>query len=206
MDAESIRAVSSSIAASAGILIPSTLPLLDAGSLRNQDEIVDRLLVLTAVAAASYGFDRPKALAWLAQEELDGLLTREEALFLKSGKGKKEVFAVQIEGMWALAWGVALVSKLDFWKDCDDHFVSLLPNLKIGESGRKLRDSARLRPHKEIFASCDLAYCLHWALRQADIQGASPLGGLKHYVVVERRRALEWSLGSDGWDAVSLDT
>jgi hypothetical protein len=206
MGSDPIRAISSSIAASAGILIPSTLPLLDAGSLRNREEIVDRLLVLTAVAATSYGFDRSKALAWLAQEKLDGLLTQDEALFLKEGKGREEVFQVQIEGMWALAWCIALVQDLDFWQDCDSQFVSKLPNLKVGESGRKLRDAARLRPLKEVFAACDLAYCLHWALRQAEIDGARPPGGLKHYVVVERRRALEWTLGSDSWDAVSLDT
>jgi hypothetical protein len=161
---------------------------------------------LTAVAAASYGFDRAKALAWLRQEELETSLTNTELHFLEKGEGRPQLFQAQIEGMWALAWALGLVPQLDFWKDCDSRFVAQLPNLKISQSSAELRSKAKLRPTDDVVAACDLAYCLHWTIRQAEIEGKQPRTGLKPYVVVERRRALEWLLSSESWDSVSLDT
>jgi hypothetical protein len=205
--ATEIRARSLSIASKAGLSIPATLPLLETGlHLRSQDEAVSRLLCLNAVAAASYGFDKAKALDWLRQEKLTTLLTDAEIRFLERGEGSPQVFQVQVEGMWALGWAISLVSQLDFWKDSDNRFVTLLPNLKANQSSAEWRQKAKLRPTDDVVAACDLAYCLHWAVRQSEIEGKQPPARLKPYVVVERRRALEWLLSEERWDAVSLDT
>ncbi len=187
--------------------MPETLPLLDDGMpTRPTADAVNRLLTLTAVAAASYGFDKAKALAWLKQEKIDDLLTPTESKFLVAGEGNPQAFQMQIEGMWALAWALNMVPQLDFWKDCDDRFVATLPNLKISQSGADWYSKARIRAADEIVASCDLAYCLHWCVRQAQLEGKTPPGRLKAHVVTERRRALEWLLSEDNWDTVSLDT
>jgi hypothetical protein len=181
--------------------------VLDTGlKLRNQDEVLNRLLCLTAVAAASYGFDRAKSLAWLSQENLKASLTEAELRFLERCEGQPQLFQVQVEGMWALAWALSLVPQLDFWKDCDSRFVGQLPNLKVSQSSDELRRKAELRPADEVVAACDLAYCLHWAIRQAEIERRQPPAGLKPYIIVERRRALEWLLSDESWDSVSLDT
>jgi hypothetical protein len=195
------------IAARAGIAIPASLPLLDTHlSVRPTQEAVDRLLTMTAIAAASYGFDRDKGLAWLKQERLDGMMTPAEQTFLVQGKGPVGEFQVQIEAMWALAWALGIVAKLDFWKGCDKSFAAMLPNLKISASSARLRSTAKMRPIDEITESCDLAYCLHWAVRQARLESRDPPGQLKAYVIEERRRALEWLLSNERWDSVSLDT
>jgi len=134
-----IRDQSVRCASACGLSIPSTLPLLEAGiRARSQDEDVNRLLCLHAMAAASYGFDKVKALDWLRQEHLDDLLTGTERRFLEQGEGNPQSFKVQVEGMWVLAWALSLVPHLDFWKDCDNQFVTSLPNLKTGESGAEL--------------------------------------------------------------------
>lgn len=108
--------------------------------------------------------------------------------------------------MWALAWALGLVQELDFWKDCDNGFVTMMPNLKTEESGEEVRSKSRLRPVDELASACDTAYCLHWAVRQSELEGKRPPDALKPYVVIERRRALEWLLGDEPWDALSLDT
>jgi hypothetical protein len=207
METEQIRAKSLRILAKAGLSIPIGLPVLDDGlQPRHQDEVLNRLLCMSPVAAASCGFDRAKSLAWLRQEKLVGSLTDAEIGFLERGEGPPEHFQAQIEGMWALAWALSLVLQLDFWKDCDNRFVALMPNLKVSQSGSELRRKAQLRPVGDLVAACDLAYCLHWVIRQAEIEGKEPPSGLRSYVIVERRRALEWLLSTESWDSISLDT
>jgi hypothetical protein len=207
MDVNAIRLLSMDNAAKAGLSIPAHLPRLEDGLiLRSRDDAVSRLLCLTAIGAASYGFDKAKSLAWLRQERLEAGLTKGEVAFLHEGEGLPQLFQVQIEGMWALAWALNFVAILDFWKNCDSRFVTMLPNLKANEAGDKWRLNARLRQPHEVIAACDLAYCLHWAVRQAEIERKPAPGNLKPYVVVERRRALEWLLSDEPWDGISLDT
>lgn len=207
MEIKQIRALSVSVAAKAGITIPASLPLPDEGmAVRDATEAVNRLLVLNVVAAVSCGFDRAKALAWLKQEKLDGLLTPAELAFVENGVGTPQSFQFKIEAMWALAWALGMVPQLDFWKDCDSRFAASLPNLKINQSGREWHRRAKIRSTVDLIVACDLAYCLHWAVRQAQLEGKPLPARLKPYVVEERRRALEWLLSSESWDAVSLDT
>jgi hypothetical protein len=189
------------------IIIPRTLPLLEPVlHLKTLTEVLDRLFCLHAMAASSFAFGTAKALAWLQQERLEDCLVDVESDFLHRSVGDKRQFQLQIEGMWALAWCVGFHAELDFWKDCDDRFVQMLPNLKIGASSSDLRSQARTRPLDEVIGACDLAYCLHWAIRQAELDGTEPPAKLKPHVVVERRRALEWLLSELPWDEIELDT
>jgi hypothetical protein len=134
------------------------------------------------------------------------MLEKGEIAFLQQGVGAPQCFQVQIEGAWALAWALKFVGALDFWTDCDSRFVTLLPNLKINQSADEWRQSAQFRRTEEIVAACDLGYCLHWAIRQAEIERKPPPAQLKTYVVVERRRALDWLLSNESWETISLDT
>lgn len=191
----------------AGIVIPDGLPLMDDGlALRSSTESVDRLLSLNAVAAVAYGFDRAKAMEWVQKEGLDRRLSPSEMAFLTASRGEPRAFQVQVESMWALAWAVGLVVRLDFWTDCDRRFAEMLPNLKVGQSSAPWRQKAHNRQLEEVVAECDLGFCLHWAVRDAELKGLRPPDRLKPFVVVERRRALEWLVGSQDWDSVTLDT
>jgi hypothetical protein len=192
--------------AEVGINVPSSLPLLDDLSLRPAEEILDRLICLHAVAAVARGFDREKAYAWISQEGTLENLTQDERKLILTGAGDLDVFKVQVEGMWALSWVLSIVPRLDFWSGCDSRFVTMLPDLKKGESSSNFRARAQLRSEIEVGIQCDLAYCLHWALREAELKGSQPPRGLTPYIVTERRRALEWAIGTDAWDMISLDT
>lgn len=202
-----IRVQSWESARELGYPVNESLPLLDQSTVtRSRDDIVDRLLAMLCVAARAYGFDNQKATDWLNREAKADLLTDAERRYLKSKIGDRRLFMVQIEGMWALAWSINAVPILDFGKPCAQDFVSRLPDLKSDKSSRPFRGDAELRPASEIVAACDLAYCLHWAITDAQLKGVKIPGKVEAYVVVERRRASEWLLTDEHWDDISLDT
>lgn len=207
MNLNQIRDNSIEEAKQLGVDIPSTLPLLDEGlKVRSASEIISRLLAMNTVAAAAYGFDKIKATTWLQQEGLSGSLSEEERRFLFEDVGQSEKFKVQIEGMWVLAWALGFVNELNFAKDCDSNFVKTLPNLKLNQKSTGFREKTNLRPIEQIISACDLVYCLHWAIRQSEIDKLHPPKILQSRIIVERRRALEWLLSSTAWDQIQLDT
>lgn len=207
MDLESVRQKSIHAARFLGFTVSQSLPLLDDVHITKEaDEIFNRLLCLHAVAACAYGFDRKKARAWLEKEGVYVELTGMERQFIDEGVGDEIGFKFHIEGMWALAWAIGLVANLEFDKGCSSEFVMLLPNLKMGEIGNALRSKIKLRGNNELVMACDLAYCLHWVIRQAQLVDDEVPGKLQLYIVEERRRALEWILGDCLWNEVSLDT
>lgn len=207
MDRELIRAQSLKTAKGLGYPVNEALPLMDdVHTSRSVSEIIERLLCLHAAAACAYGFDRSTARAWLDKELLLSHATAAERQFIEHGNGDPNRFRVQVEAMWALAWALGVVTHIEFSKKCSDSFAVMLPNLKVNETSSALRSKVRLRTIEELFEACDLAYCLHWAIRQAHLTGGKLPGNVPAFVVEERRRALEWLLDSDPWDAVSLDT
>lgn len=207
MDLKRIREESIRTARELGVDVWPTLPLLDAGlEMRSADETVSRILAMNALAATAYGFDKVRAIDWLKHEVLTDSLTQQERRFLFEDVGQPNRFQVQVEGMWALAWAMRIVNEMNFGKECDNRFAATLPNLKVNQSSEEFRNTASPRPLEQVVAACDLAYCLHWAVRQSELSGKRPPGNLKPYLVVERRRALEWLLTKESWDEVPLDT
>jgi hypothetical protein len=207
VDPKSVRQHSQEIAMAMGVEIASSLPLIEPISRpKSKEAITDRLLCLHVVAACSYGFDYDKGFEWLGREQLANSLTERESEFLKKGIGEKTTFQFSIEGMLALSWVLGLARELDFSAECSRDFFFLMPNLKQAQSSSALRDQIRLRSTEEIFAAVDLAYCLHWAVRNAAI-GKQVIDSLaKSYVIAERRRALDWVSSDQAWDDVALDT
>jgi hypothetical protein len=204
---ESIRQSSIAVTTALGYPVNPHLPLLDVSAVvRSISEIVGRIFAMHGVAAAAYGFDRRGALSWLRRESCDEFLTPTEMDFLESGLGDRQVFTDQVEGLFALTWAVNIVRSLDFSLPCPNEFVFHLPNLKAEQDGEDFRIKARLRPPEEIVTATDLAYCLHWAIRDAQLRGTKIPDKVEPYVIVERRRALEWLLADECWDDVSLDT
>ncbi len=104
------------------------------------------------------------------------------------------------------SWAIGIVPKLDFGKECDSKFVTMLPNLKIEETSHVLRSKIKPRAINEIIATCDIAYYLHWAVRQAHLTGSTSFGKVQLYVIEERHRALEWLLSNHQPDKVPHDT
>lgn len=206
MDMTAIRQASWGVASRLGFAANDALPLLDASTVtRSIDEIVNRVFGILSLAASAYGLDRKKALAWLEREGSLEILTSTEREFLGGSQMNPTPFMEQIEGMWALCWSLKAVPDLDFSKPCAGDFVKLLPDLKKDEAGAAFRAKVSLRDSEEVIAKCDLAYCLHWGVVHAGLTGKLKKA-ITLYVIVERRRSLEWLLSDESWDEVRLDT
>jgi hypothetical protein len=207
MNFADLRNASHSEARRLGYATNPSLPLLDANlCLRLKNQITLRALTLHCVVAASHGFPKERSLEWLHREHLTDSLAPKERAFLIGPVTDAIQFQVQGECLWVFAWVLGRVERLDFAQPAPDYLVTLYPDLKKSESSAQWREHLSLRPQAEVLAACDLAYCLHWAINQSRVNGRKRTASLKPYVIVERRRALEWLLGQAEWDDVELDT
>lgn len=192
-----------------GYPVNPDLPLLDdVGVCRGLSQATDRFLCLYAMVASSYGYPKEKALSWLTREGVSSALAESEHSYLNEAATKNQDAAKQwqVEGLWALAWCLSCHDDLDFSDSCSDDFIQMLPDISKNASTKSFRGTLKVRGLGEFLEQLDLAYCLHWAIREAEAQGQRPPGQVPPNVVVERRRALEWMAGEGGWDEVSLDT
>jgi len=205
IDATAMRQRSLAKAAALGFPINPSLPLLEEIELRRtKDQVVDRILGILCVGAVAYGFERGRAVSWLERESREWLLTPAETAFMQ-GDSVDRIFKEQIEGGWALSWAVGLVEGLDFFAPCSSDFVRLLPDVKNDEPAESFRAQVRLRPIEAIAGTLDLSYCLHWAIVDGELHSRG-MQRLPPYVVIERRRALEWLTTDTPWEQITLDT
>lgn len=208
VDLRAIRNHSLQITSKLGYRTNPSLPLLDPiDSVRSEEEVVSRLLVLHCVVAVAFGFDPTLARRWLATEGIDGRLTDDERRFLAGATApERNRRQVEVEGALALAWSLSLVDSIEYDRPAPDSFVEVLPDLRILESAVGVRGRARIRSVNLILAECDLAYLLHWSIRDTQLRSEPASGTVLPYVVEQRRRSLEWILSDCPWEEVPLDT
>ena len=188
-----------------GLPINPQLPLLeDTLSLRPKLEIVDRSLCVCAMVYRAYGFPEVQVEAWIDREALLPKLSPSEVQFLHGDTSEAAQVQWQVEGLFAFAWLLSLVSEFEWDRRPPDTLINVFPDLRADESSARFRGSSILRPECDALAALDCAYCVHWAaVELALIRRSSPVEGR---AVQERRRVIEWCLGSEEWDEVSLDT
>jgi hypothetical protein len=161
---------------------------------------------MMGVVAVCCGFSGARTRQWLISEGLMMQLTRPELDVIEGRGPRLRKYMMQIEGMWALAWALGLISHLDHGKECSDSFVAMLPDIKAAESATAFRARVSLRSTEELVQELDLEYCLHWIVREAALQGRRPPAHMRADDLIERRRALEWLMSECEWDEVDLDT
>lgn len=194
-----------------GYIINENLPLLEIEkfNIRAIDSIISRILILHGLAAVSYGFNQEIVNSWLENEDLISNMYESELKLINAKKKDQEdiiLFRTQVEASYALCWSVGFVKELNFSQGCPDNFVSILPDLKKKESSNVFRKKAKMLNKNDIIKSLDLAYCLHWAIVELASKGKNNTK-LSSFIIVERRRALEWVLQSNlDWYDINLDT
>jgi len=207
IDGRKLRDGSLAAAANLGFPTNPDLPLTESETaLRPLDEIVDRVLVLSAMIGATLRFGTERARAYLAQENLLHVISPGEQAYLDGDDSEEQFIGGHVEGINALLWALGFVQKIPFDQECSDELVYLLPDMKSSAPSAPFREAASLRPLAEVLAADDLAYCLHWALRESQLSGRPLPGKVRPYVIVERRRALDWMLSNEDWDDLALDT
>ncbi|MCB0770971.1 MAG: DUF4272 domain-containing protein [Flavobacteriales bacterium] len=209
MNMQEIRETNLKVAKGLGYPVNERLPFMDeVNQLRSLADAAERLLCLNAVVACSYGFPKDKAIKWLIREgAFDHLAQSEQDYLYSSSNGATNAQKQwQVESIWALAWCVGCHDDLDFADSCSDSLIQMLPNLAKDVTTEAFKMGLKLRAKSEIVLKADLVYCLHWAVRNAEINGQRTPGKVPANVVAERRRALEWMISQDDWDEVTLDT
>lgn len=175
---------------------------------RSTQEISGRALALHAVVAVSYGFPASEALSWIMSEGLMPSLTREERMFLQGNQTSANRFQMQAEALWVFAWVLGKYPSFDLLKRAPEDLVEHFPDLRKKEHAEAWRGDAALVDPGQLGQWLDLAYCLHWSIREKAIadQKADKVAGVLPASIIERRRALEWLCHEGDWDSVSLDT
>lgn len=185
-----------------------SLPYVESpGWIRPEDDIASRALALSLVLAFAYGFSREKTQRLLERDSLEEDLTPAELSFIKGdSEVPNEEFKLRIEALWALAWALSFVDRLDFSQVCGEHLVHLIPDWKRDDEPSAFRSAAKLRDADDIQRALDLAYCLDWAVAEERLRRIQASDRVPPYVIEQRRRALEWLVLDEDWDDIILDT
>jgi len=181
------------------------LPLMECEilQLRPQQVVAERALALSAVVAISFGLDRSSGRSWLEREGLRGALSAAESSFVEDARSAvASTFQAQVEALGIFAWALGYAPTLQFDQPLPFNLVKIYPDLRNKESSLRFIGACRLRARDELISTLDLAYCLHWC----SVDAPRPLTSSLLHGVAERRRALEWMLSTEDWEAISLDT
>lgn len=178
-------------------------------TVRTKEEIIDRIIPLTIVAAKALEAPPEKMDEFIDRFNARPFFTEEEQAFIaKEGLEPQDQtkFSWRLEAILPLLWSVNLVSDLDVPGDiCDPEFVF---NRVLQHTKQELLDQAELQPISAIADQIDFIYRAHWAVRDAQINEMEPPAALNADVVMERHHALNWLVHylDQEWDDVTTDT
>jgi hypothetical protein len=215
MTAEERKAATEALLRDYGIPINPNLPAIedgDAVTLRSQEAVWRRLVALWGVVGAAMLRRNAFFKEYFAADERRAMLSNDEAAFLFNDAPPEQDrirFSWRLEALMFLAWCAGLVEDpgLPQKPSSAEAILPLYPH-DLGDAAM-LRDALRLRSTAEILDKADLLYRLHWAVRDAHLNGREPPPGINAGMVLEWHHAVNWMVGYDGeddWDAVSTDT
>lgn len=215
MTAEARRAANEALVREHGIAVNPHLPMIeddDGVTLRTEDEVWRRLVALWGVVGAAMLRQNTFFKQYFAGDERRAMLSNDEAAFLFNDAPSEEDvirFSWRLEAMMFLAWCAGLADKpaLPAAPSSAESLLPLYPH-DLADA-LMLRDAIRLRSKAEILDQTDLLYRLHWAMRDAQLNGHEQPPGINPGMVLEWHHAANWMIrleGEDDWDAVSTDT
>jgi hypothetical protein len=197
-----------------GIPYLSWLPCIESEEeteLRTAEEIGIRMVCLLCVVGVAYHPTDSSCKDYLKRQGLWKHLTRDELTFLMNPNPDRQTckeFTWRIEAMFVLMWAAGLYKRLPFpvRQVVNQKLINKFPS--FNKSPWPFIHWLTLRPKSQIMDKSDLIYRLHWATRQAEIEGVEPPGGLDPEVVYEWHYAINWITKYDdaAWDCVPTDT
>ncbi len=210
VDPAEIRSLSRAFLASrAWTLPPDSLPFLDtAGQPKTAEQILSRVGATSAVLAVACGCQRPVARRWLRDEGLSDALSPRERDVLDDDVDDLDDVSQTAETLYALAWSVGLIAGADdLGTSVPDTLITAVPHPPPRPRAVAAVRS-RIAPvgQLDLLRALDLTYCLDWAIVDGRLRGEETPSSPSPMVVVGRRHALEWILGDELWDDVSMDT
>ncbi len=215
MTPEARRAASEALLRERGIPVNPALPMIedeDKLSLRSEDALWRRLVALWGVVGAATLRRNAYFKEYFSVGERRAWLSDDEAAFIYTDAPAEEDrirFSWRLEAMVFLAWCGGLVDELPLPEQASsvEAILPLYPH-DLGDASM-LRDALRLRSKAEILDWSDRLYRLHWAVRDAQLNGREPPPGINPGMVLEWHHAANWMTcyeSEDDWDAVGTDT
>ena len=215
MTAEARKAVNEDLLRERGIALNPQLPMIDDDedvTLRSEEDVWRRLVALWGVVSTAMLRQNTFFKEYFTVEERRSMLSNDEAAFLFDDTPAEEDiirFSWRLEGLVFLAWCAGLVDELGLpvAPSSAEAILPLYPH-DLAEAST-LRAAIRLRNKAEILDQADLLYRLHWAVRDAKLNGGEAPAGINPGVVLEWHHAANWMIrdgDQDDWDAVSTDT
>jgi Domain of unknown function (DUF4272) len=199
-----------------GIRVPAMLPPVvgeDEVDLRQALEVAQRALALfvVAVRAESLAGGDEIPIAELRQKRPAAFrtLTPHESSFLEAAAPEQQQivnFAWRYEALFLLQWALGLAPDLPHpSRICD---VRTVARTMLDISEEDFLTRAALRPTAALLDALDLHFRLHWAVRQARLDGKDGANGFDPGVIQERHHALNWLVRYEdaGWDDVDTPT
>jgi Domain of unknown function (DUF4272) len=213
-DARERKARSERELARLGIRVPATLPPVIGEAeveLRPALEVAQRALALFVVAirAESLGAGNDIPIAELQERRPAAfqVLTPNESSFLNTAAPEQQQivnFTWRYEALFLLQWALGLMPDLPHpSRICD---VPAVARTMLDTSEEDLLARAALRPTAAVLDALDLHFRLHWAVRQARLDGKDGVDGLDPGAVLERHHALNWLVRFEDADWDDVDT
>jgi hypothetical protein len=212
MDPREVKARSERTIVALGGKTLEWLPWLDRTEPRESAEVATRALAMHALLQIHFGAPTAVVASWLRDNAAESVLSKRERAILEApdsslSEQDRTSLYWYLESLWALVWAGQLVQELPINHRVGEALATLLPDIKIGEDGRRFRQSFVLRPFRELFEMLDLYYRAHWYARDGHLNG-HPTGVFDLDVIMERRKALEWicDRGVPDWDETEDST
>ncbi|MDP4264881.1 MAG: DUF4272 domain-containing protein [Bacteroidota bacterium] len=178
--------------------------------IRDAGDIAKRLLALTYLNIAADNGEKTEIINFLKSENIwDAVSENEKELFLKDKLTEKEEINIswRSEAIWLMLWAInkADISELPNEQCVIPKMLDKLPEYL--SSTTEFIKTAKRRTITEILDMSDLLYRIHWATRQAQIDGKDIPGGLDAGIVYERHYAINWITNyGENWDDITTDT
>lgn len=178
-------------------------------TIRAKEEVVDRLIALTIVAAKALDAPSTQLQSFIQHFDAMPLLSAQEQQFILNTNAPKTVdaaFSWRIESVWLLLWALQLIPQLDdAEQECD---VTIVFKMVLHATKEELLHRSTLRSNEEILAALDFTYRAHWAVKEALINSYATPAKIQASVIYERHYALNWLVHymDQSWDDISTDT
>ena len=194
-------------------------------TIRSAQDIARRIMVLWAVDMKAEGVEQAQATRHLTELDIHDVVSPEERNFLDDPEpdpGYCQSLVWQLESIWVLLWAIGHIDKLD-WPSGMCNTKVMVPLLKENELKPEFISNAKVRVASEILDQQDLIMRIHWAIRDAYINGR-PLPSNLNWaqpddwapanasaavgVVEQRHHSLNWLVNfmDAEWDEVDTPT
>jgi hypothetical protein len=171
-------------------------------------EVRRRCLVLSSVCGRAYGAKYDLVVPWIDNQGLREFCTDAEVELIDTkapSEAQKAPFRPQPEALWEFAWVLKMIPAVDHFKPCSEKLVHMFP--KPGDDPTAFLAATDIHESEALYREADRLFRIHWAVRDAALNGRKPPNGQGEYLTLYRLQAINWTMQSDvPWDEVDVST